>query len=79
MDFIPAVYKVIKSIIADELAACLDVWTVSAHKNQPIDIVYQNFSRVFDRVSCNSLVYELGHFSNRGNQLTLHACYQQYI
>lgn len=49
------------------LLHCVNDWTSFLNNREPIDIVYLDFSKAFDRVPKRRLLYKLEHFGIRGN------------
>lgn len=58
-----------RSIITSMLD-CVDKWTLAVDSGQPIDIIYLDFSRAFDSVPLNRLIYKLDHCGIRGKLLS---------
>lgn len=48
------------------LLNCLNKWTHSLDNRLPVDVVYLDFAKAFDRVPINRLLYKLEHFGIRG-------------
>lgn len=56
--------------VLTNLLQCMDSWTKSLDKGIPVDVLYLDFSRAFDRVPKRRLLHKLEHFGIRGPLLT---------
>lgn len=52
------------------LIECLNLWTKDYDEGRPIDILYLDQEKAFDKVPLKRLSYKLEHFGVRGNLLT---------
>ena len=57
-----------KSVITN-LLCCLNDWTRSVDLNLPVDVLYLDFARAFDKVPINRLLFKLEHLGIRGKLL----------
>lgn len=48
---------------------CVNKWTTALDKKEPIDVVYLDFAKAFDRVPKSRLTYKLEHLGIRGKLL----------
>lgn len=48
------------------LLACLDNWTTSLDRGHPVDVIYLDFSKAFDKVPKHRLLAKLQHLGLRG-------------
>lgn len=55
--------------VTSNLLSCLSDWSRSVDCGEPIDVIYLDFSRAFDRVSRRLLVHKLDHLGIRGKLL----------
>lgn len=58
-----------RSVITN-LLTCVDSWTRSLDGREPIDVLYMDFSKAFDRVPTRRLLHKLDHFGIRGSLLS---------
>lgn len=56
--------------IATNLLLCLNDWTKLLDRGEPVDIIYLDFEKAFDRVPLERLVYKLEHYGIRGQLLS---------
>lgn len=54
---------------ATNLLSCLNDWTLSFDKNEPVDVIYLDYSKAFDKVPLNRLVKKLKHCGISGSLL----------
>lgn len=57
-----------KSVITN-LLTCIDSWTRSVDKGTPVDVIYLDFEKAFDRVPKRRLLTKLRHHGIRGDLL----------
>lgn len=55
--------------VVTNLLTCLNDWTNSVDRKIPVDVIYLDFSRAFDRVPKRRLLYKLEHAGIRGDLL----------
>ena len=55
--------------VLTNLLPCLDIWTRSLDKKVPVDVLYFDFAKAFDRVPHRRLIQKLDHFGIRGGLL----------
>ena len=51
------------------LLSCLNDWTLSFDKNEPVDVIYLDFSKAFDKVPLNRLLKKMRHCGLDGHLL----------
>jgi hypothetical protein len=51
------------------LLCCLDKWTNSWNNHDPVDVIYLDYEKAFDRVPIQRLISKLDHYGIRGNLL----------
>ena len=57
-----------RSVITN-LLYCVDSWTASLDRKRPVDVIYFDFAKAFDRVPKMRLLHKLEHFGIRGTLL----------
>lgn len=56
--------------IDTNLLSCLNDWTLCQDSGQPVDVIYLDFEKAFDRVPFKRLLYKLEHYGVRGKLLS---------
>lgn len=52
--------------VVTNLLHCINDWSTSLNSRQPVDVVYLDFSKAFDRIPTRRLLTKLDHFGIRG-------------
>lgn len=67
-----------KRSTTSNLLCSINDWTMQIEQHHPIDVIYLDFERAFDKVPFERLLYKLDHFDVRGSLLGWIGCFLKH-